>query len=108
MELTRNGQVIQRHTMEARIHSPLLVPPSKSISDMLGIGAEITIQLITKVGFGGGRKCRQLIEDVFERGRRTLKEKLARHFEVCKKIRTVVCGDSESGSSTSTSINAYV
>ena len=85
MELTRNGQVIQRHTMEARIHSPLLVPPSKSISDMLGIGAEITIQLIMKVGFGGGRKCRQLIEDVFERGRRTLKEKLARHFEVHQK-----------------------
>jgi len=54
--------------MEARIHSPLLVPPSKSISDMLRVSAEITVQLITKVGFGGRRECWQLVEDVFKRG----------------------------------------
>jgi len=85
VELTWNCQVIQCHTIEARIHSPPLIPPSKSISDVLGVSAEIAIQLITKVGFWGRRKCWQLIEDVFERGRRTLKEKLARHFEVHQK-----------------------
>ena len=69
MELTWNGQVIQRHTMEARINSLFLVPPSKSISDMLGVGAEITIQLIAKVRLWGCRKCWQFVEDIFERGR---------------------------------------
>jgi hypothetical protein len=55
--------------MEARINSPPLVPPSKSISDMLQVGAEITIQLVVKVRFRGCRKCWQFVEDVFERGR---------------------------------------
>jgi hypothetical protein len=52
--------------MEARINSPLLIPPSKSISDMLGVGAEITVQLVTKVGLWGRRECWQLVEDIFE------------------------------------------
>jgi hypothetical protein len=54
--------------MEVRIHSPPLVPPSKSISDMLRVGAEITVQLITKVGFGGRKECWQLVKAVFKRG----------------------------------------
>jgi hypothetical protein len=33
--------------MEAGINKPLLIPPSKSIGNVLGVGAEITIQLIT-------------------------------------------------------------
>jgi len=60
MELTQNCQVIQCHTMEARVNSPFFVPPSKSISNMLRVGAEITIQLVTKVGLWGHRKCWQI------------------------------------------------
>ena len=66
MELTRNGQVIQRHTMEARINSPFLVPPSKSISDMLGVSAEVTIQLVAKVRLWGRGKRWQFVKDIFE------------------------------------------
>jgi hypothetical protein len=52
--------------MEARINSPLLVPPSESISNMLGVSAEITVQLVMKVGLWGCRECWQLVEDIFE------------------------------------------
>jgi len=54
--------------MEVRINKPLLIPPSKCIGDMLRVSAEITIQLITKVRFWRGRKCWQLVEDVFAGG----------------------------------------
>jgi len=54
--------------METRINSPFLVPPSKSICDMLRVGAEITIQLVAKVGLWGCRQCWQFVEDIFERG----------------------------------------
>jgi hypothetical protein len=57
--------------METGINEPLLVPPSKSISNMLGVGTEIAIQFITEVGLWRGRKCWQIVEDVFGRGGRS-------------------------------------
>ena len=68
MELTWNSQVIQRHTIEARINSLFLIPLSKSISDMLRVGAEVTIQLIMKAQLWGRRKCWQFVKDIFEWG----------------------------------------
>jgi hypothetical protein len=43
-KLTRNHQIIQGHTMKARINEPLLVmPPGKGIGYVLGVSVEITI-----------------------------------------------------------------
>ena len=60
--------------METRISGPFLVPPSDWICDMLRVGAEITIEFVSKIGFCRGRKCRQFVKYVFSRGR-ALKEK---------------------------------
>jgi hypothetical protein len=60
--------------MEARINMPLLVPPSDCICNMFGVGAEITVEFVTKIGLRRGRQSRQIIKDV-GCGRRTLKEK---------------------------------
>jgi hypothetical protein len=50
--------------MEARINEPLFMPPGEGIGYVLGVSAEITIKLITKVGFGRGGKCWEIVEDV--------------------------------------------
>jgi hypothetical protein len=50
--------------MEARINRTILVPPSNSISNMLRVSGEITVEFITEIGFRRGGKCRQIIEDV--------------------------------------------
>jgi hypothetical protein len=75
--------------MEAGINRPLLIPPSKWIGDMLRVGAEITIQFVTKVGFWRGGKCWQLIKEVFGRRRGVLKEKSASITRLNPKIRTL-------------------
>jgi len=72
VKLTWNGQIIQCHPMKTRVNEPLLVPPSKSISNVLWVSAEIAIEFITKVGFGRGGKCWQIVEDVVGRQGRAL------------------------------------
>jgi hypothetical protein len=62
--------------MEARINLPLFVPPSDCVRNMFGVGAEITIEFVAKIGFRRGRQSRQIIKDV-GCGRRTLKEKIS-------------------------------
>ena len=63
-KITWNHQIIQGHTMEARINEPLFMPPCKGIGYMLRVSTEVMIKLVTKVGFGRGGKCWEIIEDV--------------------------------------------
>ena len=43
IEITWDRQVIQGHTMKARVNEPPLIPPGKGIGYMLGVGAKIVI-----------------------------------------------------------------
>jgi len=54
--------------MKTRINTPLLMPPSESIGNMLRVSAEITIEFIMQVGLRWGGECWQVIKDVL-RGR---------------------------------------
>jgi hypothetical protein len=44
--------------METRISTPFLVPPTDRVGDMLRVCAEITIELVAKITFQRGGKCR--------------------------------------------------
>lgn len=63
--------------MKARINEPPLMPPSKSISNMLWVSTKIVIELIMKVRFRRGGKRWQIVEDVVGRGGRALMDELA-------------------------------
>jgi hypothetical protein len=43
IKITWNHQVIQGHTMKARVNKPLLIPPGNGVGYMLRVGAKITI-----------------------------------------------------------------
>jgi hypothetical protein len=60
--------------MKTRIDTSLLMPPSKGISYMFRVGAEITIKIITKLRLGRGNKRRQVIKDIVGRRRRLSEE----------------------------------
>jgi hypothetical protein len=72
--------------VKARINKPILVPPSESICDMLGVSAKITIQFVTKIGIKRGRKSWQIIKDVVSRRRQGLMEKLATIYYIARRI----------------------
>ena len=60
--------------MKTRIDTSLLMPPSKGISYMFRVGAEITIKIIMKLRLGRGNKRRQVIKDIVGRRRRLSEE----------------------------------
>jgi hypothetical protein len=41
--------VIKGHTVKAGIHYPLFIPPFADICDLLRIGAEVSIKLVTEL-----------------------------------------------------------
>jgi len=56
--------------MKTRIDTSLLMPPSKGIGYMFRVGAEITIEVITKLRLRRRNKCWQVIKDILGQRRR--------------------------------------
>ena len=63
-----NREVIQCHPVKAWIDILSFIPPKKSILHILGIRAQIALELITKGGRFRGHEGGKIVENIFRLG----------------------------------------